>query len=87
MQLDAISMKLREFITEHFPLARSVSNEDRLLGSGVLDSLGILEVVTFIEREFEITVSDEELLPENFNSISKLAAFVQNRLNGTLAAR
>ena len=87
MQLDIVSAKIREFIAGHFPLARKVSDEDRLLGSGVLDSLGILEVVTFIEREFGITIADEELTPENFQSVSRLAAFVKNKMNGAPPVR
>ncbi len=82
MQLDAVSVRIREFLVEHFPLTRNIGNGDRLLGNGFLDSLAILEVVTFLEHEFQITVTDEELLPENFQSIERLAAFVQNKLNG-----
>ena len=87
MQLEAINAKLRDFLASHFPLARKVSNDDRLLGSGVLDSLGVLEVVTFVEREFGVTVNDEELVPENFESVSKLAAFVKNKMNGATPVR
>jgi len=63
---------------------RTLRDHDRLLGDGILDSLGILDVVSFLESEFGMTVSDEELLPENFNSISTLAAFVESRLNSAL---
>lgn len=88
MQFDAITTKIREFIMGHFPpLARKVSNEDRLLGNGVLDSLGVLEVVTFVEKEFQITVGDDELLPENFNSISCMAVFVQRKLGAAPSAQ
>jgi acyl carrier protein len=83
MQNDAIESKIRIFFTAHFPLTRGMGDDDDLLGKGGLDSLGILEVVTFVEREFGITVIDEELLPENFRSVSTLGTFVQSKLNSS----
>ena len=73
----------RTFLVTNFPLARSVGDDDALLSNGVLDSLGILEVVTFVEQEFAITIIDDELVPENFQSISRLGVFVQAKLNGS----
>lgn len=72
---------IRAFVLEHFPLARqrSVLNDDPLLDSGIVHSLGVLELVGYLESQFEITISDEELLPENFQSISSLAAFVLHK--------
>jgi acyl carrier protein len=64
-----------------------MSDEDRLLGNGILDSLAILDVVAFIEKEFHITISDDELLPENFNSISNMAVFVQSKIEVTASAQ
>ena len=73
--------RIREFIYEQFPLAKkaSLSDEDTLLESGIVDSLGILELVNFVTEKFGITVSDEDLQPETFNSIGSLAAFVEAR--------
>ena len=69
---------------EHFPLLRkrSLRHDDQLLQSGLVDSLGIIEVVTFLEREFQITVTDEDLLPENFQSIECIGALVQSKCKG-----
>jgi acyl carrier protein len=86
MEIDTLKRKIRTFLIANFPLARSMGDEDALLGNGVLDSLGILEVVTFVEREFGITIVDDELLPENFQSISRLATFLQTKLNNSLGA-
>jgi len=83
MELEIVAKQIRGFIAERFPLARDISNDDRLLQRGVIDSLGVLEVVAFLERDFHIAVMDEELLPENFQSISRLAAFVYTKQNGT----
>ena len=73
---------IRDFIYKQFPIAkqRKISNDEPLLDSGVVDSLGILEIVNFVEDEFKITVSDEDLLPDNFNSIQTLVIFVEQKL-------
>jgi acyl carrier protein len=73
--------KLSAHILEKFPLARKrhIQAGESLLGSGVLDSLGILDLVHYLETEFSITVADEELLPENFDSIDSIAEFVQRK--------
>ena len=84
MVSDNRTERIRKFLESQFPLVRTLRDHDRLLGDGILDSLGILDVVSYLESEFGMTVSDEELLPENFNSISTLAAFVESRLNSAL---
>lgn len=84
MHAESVEESIRAFVLERFPLARqrSVGNKDSLLESGILDSLGILEVVTFVEREFSITVNDDELQPENFSSIASMGAYVGQKLAG-----
>lgn len=76
-----ISDRIRAFLAEHFPAARSrrLDPGESLLTNGILDSLGVLDVVAFLESEFKITVSDEELLPENFESLKRLTAFVEEK--------
>jgi acyl carrier protein len=74
----------KRFILEHFPASRrrSLDDTDPLLESGVIDSTGVLDLVTFIETEFKVTVDDEELTPENFQSIAKIAAYVEKKQTG-----
>jgi acyl carrier protein len=86
---ETISKTIRQFILDHFPLARQrhIGDCDSLLDNGIIDSMGVLEVVTFIEAQFRIGVSDEELVPENFQSVSCLADFVQSKLNGNLTSQ
>jgi acyl carrier protein len=69
---------VRQFILGKFPRARKqgVKDSDALLESGMLDSQGVLEVVTFIEQEFSISVADEDLVPENFQTINQIVSFV-----------
>jgi acyl carrier protein len=87
MKVDEICCKIKRYIVDKFPIsrARNLKDEDPLLEIGVLDSLGVLDVVAFIEKEFQITLSDEDLLPEHFQSVASLAAFVSQKLNGSTA--
>ena len=73
---------IRDFIYRTFPLAKSreITDATALLEDGVLDSLGILELVTFLQDEIGVGVEDDELLPENFTSIDAIASFVASKL-------
>ena len=82
MEPQIISERIKKFLVQQFPATKNVGNEDPLLKNGLIDSLGILEVVAFLEKEFSIVVSDEELLPENFESVQSLSSFVQQKTNG-----
>lgn len=87
MTSEVVETAIRRFILDRFPIARQrdISNHDLLLEKGILDSLGILEVVTFVEAEFNIAVDDEDLQPENFESIHAMTGFVQAKKSRLLA--
>ena len=87
-QMLEVRHRIRQFIIKQFPLARKqsiIEDDSPLLDSGIIDSLGVLDLVSFIEKEFKITISDEDLLAENFESIASMTAFVQSKGNGQLA--
>jgi acyl carrier protein len=73
---------IRKFIYDKFPLAKSrkLVDSSRLLEEGVLDSLGVLELVNHLQEELGIPIDDEELVPENFASIDAIAAFVEAKV-------
>jgi len=77
----SVEQRIHKFLLEKFPLARKtkVERETALLEKGILDSLGILDIVSFLESEFSITINDEELVPENFQSLETLSAFIGNK--------
>ena len=79
----AAKEKIRTFILENI-LAGSrgatLDDNDSFLEKGIIDSTGILELVSFIEDEFKIQVRDEELVPDNFDSVSKLAGYITTRI-------
>ena len=74
--------KLREYIFDNFLFTEdenALGNDDSFMEKGIIDSTGILEVVTFIEEDFGFKVNDEELIPENLDSINNLTAFIQRK--------
>lgn len=74
-----IASKLRAFVRENFLFGQNTpfSDDDSFLGLGIIDSTGVLELVALLEKEFEIHVADEELVPENLDSIDNLVRFIQ----------
>jgi len=79
----AIQSRIRSFVSEKFPTARRrvLKDSDPLLESGIIDSLGVLDVIKFLEQAFTIRIEDEELTPDNFGSIQLLALLVQKKLS------
>ncbi|MEN8668419.1 MAG: acyl carrier protein, partial [Ketobacter sp.] len=57
----------------------ALNDSDSFMEQGIIDSTGIMEVVFFLEVEFDIQVQDEEMIPENLDSIDNLVAFVEKR--------
>jgi acyl carrier protein len=80
--MQAIENELRKFILDNFLIGREdvLSNHDSFLEKGIFDSTGILELVSFLERRYNIELEPEELIPENLDSISSLAGFLQRKL-------
>lgn len=77
-----IEPHIHRFLVENFLLGDEVGlgSSESLLESGVIDSTGILELVQFLEQTYQITVADEEMLPENLDSIGNIATFVKRKL-------
>jgi len=59
---------------------KSISGETLIFESGLLDSMGLLFLIEFINEEFGITTKDEELIVENFESINNIVAFIKSKL-------
>ncbi len=73
---------IRKFIFENFlfdAAEEDLGNDDSFLEQGVIDSTGVLELVEWLEDTFEISVDDEELIPENLDSVNQLAAFIAKK--------
>ena len=79
MELISTQKKVREYVVENFLLGEDegeFSDETSFLESGLIDSTGILELVSFLEEEFEVEIADEEMIPENLDSVESVARFV-----------
>lgn len=82
VQTSSVSDVLITFIKENFITGRSqkeISPEESLVDSGIIDSTGILELVMFLEEKYSITIEDEELIPENLDSVKNLVAFLERK--------
>ena len=73
-----IAGQVRAFLVDSFLLGDDdgFTNDESLLDAGIVDSTGVMEVVTFLEETFNITIDDEELVADNLDSVDRLAAFV-----------
>ena len=77
-----LERNVRGFITENFILdGQEIASDVSLTQQGVLDSMGVLELIMFIEERFGVKVPDEDTLPENLDSIAHIVRYVQGRLN------
>ncbi len=71
--------QIRNFILENFMIGRpaeELGDDDSLLDKGIIDSTGVLELVSFIESTFGFTVEDAELVPENLDSVNRIAGYI-----------
>jgi len=79
---DSLRDRIRMFILENYLFtsdASALGLDDSLLGRGIVDSTGMLEIIMFIEEQLGVTVKDEEMVPENLDSVSRIAAFVESK--------
>lgn len=83
MHPTTITLQVRRFIVQNYLLGEDngFQETDSFLECGIIDSTGILELVAFIQETYNITIEDEELIPENFDSISNVSAFLGRKTN------
>lgn len=82
--MEQISEIIRKFLFENYLFGydeNEFSNDSSFLDYGILDSTGILELIVFVENEFDIEVEDSEILPENLDSVNCVSRFVYNKIN------
>ena len=77
-----VKEKIREFIVENFLFGKDdgLNDDTSFLDESIIDSTGILELVSFLEEEFSISVEDEELIPENLDSIMNVVAYLGKKI-------
>ncbi len=73
---------IRRFIADNLMFSSNgfgLSDDDSLLEEGAVDSLGVMELVMFVEEEFGLQVADEEVTPEHFDSVDRLASYIERK--------
>lgn len=73
---------VRDFLVETFLLTGNdveLQGDTSLLEEGIVDSTGVLDVILFVEQTFGISVADEDVVPDNFDSVNKIAAYVDRK--------
>lgn len=79
-----IQSQIKQYIAKNILFSDSgfaYSDDASFLEEGIVDSLGIMDLVLFIEQSFGLSVDDEDLIPDNFDSVNKLARYIQRRLS------
>lgn len=74
---------LRNYILENYLFTDDqnvLADDDSFLDKSIVDSTGIMEIIFFIEEEYKLKVSDEEMIPENLDSINNLVAYISKKI-------
>ena len=87
--MNDLAKDLRQFVRESFLFGQEItfSDDDSFLELGLIDSTGVLELVAFLEGEYQIRVEDDELVPENLDSIGNLVRFIESKRQGSPIAK
>lgn len=80
MPAQTVRQQIREYIVANFLFdTGDVEDDASLMGEGIVDSTGVLEVVVFLQERFGIAITEDEVVPESFDTINALAAFVEDK--------
>jgi acyl carrier protein len=82
--MQATEQDIRQFIIDNFlfgELDTELSNDDSLLDHGIIDSTGVLELMTFLEDKYAMKIQNDELVPQNLDSVNGLVQFVNRKLH------
>ena len=82
MTIDTLRAEIHDFIQKNFLFddSKTVDDEQSLLGSGIVDSTGILELIGHLETTLHVKFADSELVADNFDSVGRILRFVSPRL-------
>jgi acyl carrier protein len=78
----SIEQDVRNFVVSNFLFGvdNGVTTEQSFLSSGIIDSTGVLELVAFLEEHYQLKIADDELVPENLDSLQNVTGFVSRKL-------
>ena len=78
-----INAQIRDFIAHNLLFSDNgfqYDDDDSFLQEGIVDSVGVMDLVSFVEDNFKVEVDDQEIVPDNFDSVNKLAQYVRGKL-------
>jgi len=83
--MDSTKQKIKHFIIENFLFGETsdLNDDTSFLEEGIIDSTGVLELIEFLEEEFEIEIDDEDMIPENLDSLNNLEQFITKLLKAS----
>jgi len=79
-----IGATVKQFVVDNFLFGKDPEgfyDDDSFLERGIIDSTGVLELIGFIERTYSIRINDDEMLPENLDSLNRVVKFVNKKMN------
>lgn len=78
----SVNIEIRQFIVDRFLFGddKKLGDDDSLLEAGIIDSTGILELINHLEEQYGIKVNDDELLPENLDTIASIVAYLAKKV-------
>lgn len=77
-----LEKEIRDFVVENFLLGADgsqIGGKDSFLERGIIDSTGVLEIVNYLESRYGIPINDEDLVPENLDTIENIVRFVKRK--------
>ena len=79
-EMQQVSDRVRRYVIDNFLYMHAgyaLTDDEPLLGKGIVDSLGVMELISFIEEEFGVVVADADVTEENFSSVGAITRFVE----------
>jgi acyl carrier protein len=86
--MTTVEQEIRTFLVENFSLGGDINRlpgNRSLTERGIIDSVGIVEVLTFLETQYDISINDDETVPENIDTIDNMVRFVETKRSGAEA--
>ena len=80
--MSEVKQELRDYIVDNFLFGDTetkFADSDSFMEKGIIDSTAILEVITFIEENYSVKIEDDEILPENLDSLDNIASFIEKK--------
>jgi acyl carrier protein len=80
-----VKTQVREYVAKNLLFSDNgfeYDDDDSFLQEGIVDSVGVLELVLFVEEKFGVAVDDQDITPDNFDSVNKLADYIQRHIDG-----